>query len=230
MNTFGREPFFQTVRVSYHARVLLVNPWRAWSTASNNLFYLNTEWDDWVDVKAFFLNFFVIVIVRTVFAVRMAKTEEPTSSTCTGNKEGGDDMSSSPSAASNRDKEVDAHQHEPPAQNSLITASKQNMFPRYADHTYHDFAAYLKDGGRIEKHKKSDRNFPARLHVILSDEQYSHIIAWMPHGRAWKVLNKTLLVDEALPKFFGQSKFASFTRQLSGWGFKRLHNTGPDVG
>ena len=170
------------------------------------------------------------MIVRTVFAVRMAKTEEPTSSTCTGNKEGGDDMSSSPSAASNRDKEVDAHQHEPPAQNSLITASKQNMFPRYADHTYHDFAAYLKDGGTIEKHKKSDRNFPARLHAILSDEQYSHIIAWMPHGRAWKVLNKKLLVEEVIPEFFGQSKFASFTRQLSGWGFKRLHQTGPDVG
>eukprot|EP00984_Skeletonema_dohrnii_P002425 scaffold835_cov72-Skeletonema_dohrnii-CCMP3373.AAC.2 len=51
-----------------------------------------------------------------------------------------------------------------------------------------------------------------------------------PHGRAWKVLNKTLFVEEVIPKFFGQSKFASFARQLSGWGFKRLHNTGPDFG
>jgi hypothetical protein len=47
-----------------------------------------------------------------------------------------------------------------------------------------------------------------------------------PHGRAWKVLDKELLVKEVIPKYFGQSKFASFTRQLSGWGFKRLHQTG----
>jgi len=109
-------------------------------------------------------------------------------------------------------------------------AEAEHTLPRYADHTYHDFSTYIEDGGRIEKHKKSDRNFPARLHAILSDEQYSHIIAWMPHGRAWKVLNKKLLVDEVIPEFFGQSKFASFTRQLSGWGFKRLHQTGPDFG
>ena len=53
---------------------------------------------------------------------------------------------------------------------------------------------------------------------------------FQPHGRAWKVLNKKLLIDDVIPKFFGQSKYASFTRQLSGWGFKRLHQTGPDFG
>eukprot|EP00984_Skeletonema_dohrnii_P002426 scaffold835_cov72-Skeletonema_dohrnii-CCMP3373.AAC.3 len=58
-------------------------------------------------------------------------------------------------------------------------AEAEHTLPRYADHTYHDFSTYIKDGGRIEKHKKSDRNFPARLHAILSDEQYSNIISWM---------------------------------------------------
>eukprot|EP00984_Skeletonema_dohrnii_P031934 scaffold25149_cov78-Skeletonema_dohrnii-CCMP3373.AAC.2 len=113
-----------------------------------------------------------------------------------------------------------------------VTANNTLPCVKFKNHTYpyHDFSTYIDDGGKIEKHKKSDRNFPARLHVILSDEQYSNIISWMPHGRAWKVLNKTLLVDEVIPKFFGQSSFASFARQLSGWGFKRLLNTGPDVG
>ena len=101
---------------------------------------------------------------------------------------------------------------------------------RTSEHTYHDFSTYIKRGGKIEKHKKSDRNFPARLHTILSIDKYSHIIAWMPHGRAWKVLNKKLLVEEVLPEYFGQSKYASFVRQLSGWGFTRLHQTGPDFG
>lgn len=45
---------------------------------------------------------------------------------------------------------------------------------------------------------------------------------------AWKILNKAILVDEVIPKYFVQSKFESFTRQVCGWGFKRLYQTGPD--
>ncbi len=97
----------------------------------------------------------------------------------------------------------------------------RDVFPRYVDHSYHDYSSYIEDGGTVERHKKSDRNFPALLHSILSDEQYSHMIAWMPHGRAWKVQDKELLMREAVPSFFGQSKYASFLRQLNMWGFKR---------
>ena len=102
--------------------------------------------------------------------------------------------------------------------------------PRFVDHTYRDFSTYIKDGNRIEKHKKCDRNFPALVHSILSNDQYSHIISWMPHGRAWKIHDKELFMEEVAPEFFGQSKYASFARQLSGWGFKRLHQTGSDFG
>ena len=127
---------------------------------------------------------------------------------------------SSTSSASNRE-EFAAQQRYHAGLNVAAMQNSHDSLPRYADHTYRDFSTYIKEGKRIEKHKKSDRNFPARLHVILSNEQYSHIISWMPHGRAWKVKNKELLVEEVIPKFFGQSKFASFARQLSGWGFKR---------
>ena len=65
------------------------------------------------------------------------------------------------------------------------------------------------------------------LFLLISQPPPSFLYHSKPHGRAWKVLNKKLLVEEAIPKFFGQSKYASFTRQLSGWGFKRLHQTGP---
>ena len=54
-----------------------------------------------------------------------------------------------------------------------------SSLPRFADHTYHDYSSFIKDGGVITKHKKSERNFPARLHAILSNEEYSHIITWM---------------------------------------------------
>ena len=128
---------------------------------------------------------------------------------------------------SNRDREEEfsaSQRYHAQPQHGLNAAAMPNhhaVFPRYADHTYRDFSTYIKEGNRIEKHKKSDRNFPARLHAILSDEQYAHIISWMPHGRAWKVIDKELLMEEVAPKFFGQSKYASFARQLSGWGFKR---------
>ena len=124
----------------------------------------------------------------------------------------------------------------PPAYDELSTSQSQavsqaitaqaKLWPRFTDHTYRDFSNYIEDGGKLDKHKKCERNFPARLHAMLSDEQYSHIISWMPHGRAWKVQNKKLLIEEAIPKYFGQSKYASFNRQLSGWGFKRLHKLG----
>jgi len=142
------------------------------------------------------------------------------------------EWSSTQSAASNRDEESTTHQQHP-AQFGLAVAAmppNHDVFPRYANHTYRNFSTFIEDGGKIEKHKKSGKNFPARLHAMLSDEQYSHIISWMSHGRAWKVLDKKLLVEEAIPKFFVQSMYASFTRQLSGWGFKRLHQTGPDFG
>jgi hypothetical protein len=35
-------------------------------------------------------------------------------------------------------------------------------------------------------------------------------------------------MSEIVPKFFAQSKFESFTRQLNGWGFKRLQQPGND--
>ncbi|KAL3802419.1 hypothetical protein ACHAW5_001140 [Stephanodiscus triporus] len=35
-------------------------------------------------------------------------------------------------------------------------------------------------------------------------------------------------MSEIVPKFFAQSKFESFTRQLNGWGFKRIQRSGND--
>jgi len=52
----------------------------------------------------------------------------------------------------------------------------------------------------------------------------------MPHGRAWKILNKELLMKSVIPAYFAQSKFNSFTRQLNSWDFKRLHQKGADFG
>lgn len=101
---------------------------------------------------------------------------------------------------------------------------------RYVDHTYRDYSRYVKDGGELLKHKKSGNNFPARLHRVLSDEENADVITWMPHGRAFKIREKDKLISIVLPKYFVCKKYESFSRQLNGWGFKRLHQSGADNG
>mmetsp|Transcript_5546 Transcript_5546/g.12065 ORF Transcript_5546/g.12065 Transcript_5546/m.12065 type:complete len:403 (-) Transcript_5546:1048-2256(-) len=101
---------------------------------------------------------------------------------------------------------------------------------RYVDHTYRDFSKYIDEGGHLIKHKKSEANFPAKLHKMISEPTNSSIITWMPHGRAFKVLDKETFFSEVLPKYLGCKKYESFTRQLNGWGFKRLYQSGPDLG
>lgn len=55
------------------------------------------------------------------------------------------------------------------------------------------------------------------------------IIRWMPHGRAFKVIDPKACENDVLPRFFKQSKWTSFVRQLNLWGFKRLTH-GEDAG
>ena len=59
-----------------------------------------------------------------------------------------------------------------------------------------------------------DHTFPCKLHKILSDPQYSEYIAWLPHGRSWRVLKAKPFEEKVLPKFFRHGKYASFMRQV----------------
>ena len=98
-------------------------------------------------------------------------------------------------------------------------------FPHPTDrgcHVYLDSSTFSEEGASVDTSIESERNFPVNLHAILSDEHYSHIISWMPHGRAWKVHDKALLVSE-VGKTLGISDCPSFKRQLSEWGFRRLY-------
>ena len=97
------------------------------------------------------------------------------------------------------------------------------------DHTYTDYsvlnnaddvAAAIAGGVDADVKKGPTPNFPSKLHEIVSNSDYEHIIRWMPHGRAWKVLNKQLLASVVCPYHFSHSSFDSFNRQVNGWGFK----------
>ena len=45
---------------------------------------------------------------------------------------------------------------------------------------YRDFSFHLQDNGyQVERHKKAEANFPAKLHQMLSDPRVSNSIVWM---------------------------------------------------
>lgn len=72
-------------------------------------------------------------------------------------------------------------------------------------------------------------NFPAKMHAILSRPDLEDIIAFMPHGRSWRVLKPREFELKVIPQYFDHAKYSSFVRQANGWGFRRI-TQGKDQG
>ena len=86
------------------------------------------------------------------------------------------------------------------------------------DHTYRDFSQIEEvvssddDEPTGDPNKKTTRlqpNFPAKLHAIVSNQNYEHIICWQPHGRSWKIVDMNLLSTVICPKHFAHATFES---------------------
>jgi HSF-type DNA-binding len=75
------------------------------------------------------------------------------------------------------------------------------------------------------KEASTANNFPLKLHRILerleSESSYD-IISWLPHGQAFKVHDVNRFVNELMKKFFHQTKYSSFQRQLHMYNFQRI--------
>ena len=81
-----------------------------------------------------------------------------------------------------------------------IASGRRFALTRQVDHTYRDYSIFkpespLGNRDEFDQGKKLDSNFPAKLHAILSNPEYAHIISWMPHGRSWKIMDKELLLS-----------------------------------
>jgi hypothetical protein len=74
----------------------------------------------------------------------------------------------------------------------------------------------------------STTSFPSKLHKIISNPLHREFIDWLPHGRAWRILKPKMFEKDVIPKFFRSERYASFMRQVNGWGFKRI-TEGPDL-
>jgi len=79
---------------------------------------------------------------------------------------------------------------------------------------------------KTTKPKKGPRGgvydpFPLKLHRMLKYaalENLEDIVSWMPHGRAFKIHDSKVFASTIMPKFFNQSKYTSFQRQLNLYG------------
>lgn len=74
--------------------------------------------------------------------------------------------------------------------------------------------------------------FPEKLHKMLQasvDENFTDVVGFFPHGRAFAIHKPRRFVEEIMPRFFKQTRLTSFQRQLNLYGFKRI-SAGPDNG
>jgi len=112
--------------------------------------------------------------------------------------------------------------HMPPLPPPTSVMPKEEPKP-YPFYFYKDFAKEedpdpltpLTPPGRVP-------NFPAKVHSMLARQDLSDIIAWMPHGRSWRVLKPREFEVRVIPTYFEHAKFSSFIRQANGWGFRRI--------
>ena len=75
--------------------------------------------------------------------------------------------------------------------------------------------------------------FPKKLHRMLGDMtnlNLTHIASWQPHGKCFRIHDPKSFTELILQRYFNQSKFPSFIRQLNLYGFKRMYQHGPDKG
>ena len=65
-------------------------------------------------------------------------------------------------------------------------------------------------------------DFHQRLHALLDWPESQALAAWLPHGRAFAILNPVKFESSACKRFFGHSRWSKFLNQLGRKGYKEL--------
>lgn len=108
------------------------------------------------------------------------------------------------------------------------SASGQNIMGR--DHAGEQDLPHCDQKPRARRKAKEKapmkKNFPLKLHEILGNPEFSHILSWLPHGRAWRIVRHKEFEEKVIPLYFRHGRYSSFARQVNGWGFRRIkHGT-----
>lgn len=90
----------------------------------------------------------------------------------------------------------------------------------------------INTNGQRNQHIPSKLPFLLKLHKILDEVEKTgdeDIISWQKNGRSFKVHRPKEFVRTIIPKYFNQTKYKSFQRQLHLYNFQRIRK-GPEAG
>ena len=82
------------------------------------------------------------------------------------------------------------------------------------------------DGSSTDDNSSLPREsmFPWKLYEMLEHAEkgnFAHIVSWLPGTSCFKVHDNEAFVETVMPRFFKQTKYKSFQRQLNLYGFSR---------
>jgi len=83
------------------------------------------------------------------------------------------------------------------------------------EEVYHIPETFTKSG------RKRAVPFPCKLMHVITQKEYSDMIAWQEDGKSIKILLPSVFTAKVLPVYFKEAKYSSFKRKLHRWGFER---------
>jgi hypothetical protein len=91
----------------------------------------------------------------------------------------------------------------------------------YVDHSYRDFSSVPPEPDHREPVDISEMTFAQKLHDMLSQDEYSGCLTWLPHGRAFRIISPKMMEQTKLLHFyFGHNRYSGFLIMLKKYGVK----------
>lgn len=86
-------------------------------------------------------------------------------------------------------------------------------------------------GAPLAQFSPAQQLFFRQLHNMLMQESSNSngCVKWLPDSKGFTITDKDVFSENILRRYFGEAKYASFTRRLKRWGFKRI-TKGQDSG
>ena len=86
--------------------------------------------------------------------------------------------------------------------------------------------------GTKQHTEQASIQFPWKMHEMLDNatkDGYDDIVSWLPDNKSFKVHMPDAFTKSVMQRYFKQTKFKSFRRQINMWGFERIKD-GPSKG
>jgi len=116
---------------------------------------------------------------------------------------------------------------------SWLPAAKRQRLPPNMNHpwmpqgaqqqaAYHHQLAAAAARPEHKERKRHVKSFPMKLMEAINEHYDEKVVAWLPDGKSFVVVDPDSFVEHVLSATFKGGKYTSFVRKLNRWGFSRL--------